>query len=77
MISVLQTPGAPALAITRSSSSIIVSWPDTGSYLLQKNNNLSVSSGWAPSGYTVTTNNGTCSVTFTPSPGNLFFRLAP
>ncbi|MGP8201171.1 MAG: hypothetical protein ACLQU4_16900 [Limisphaerales bacterium] len=76
LISVLQSPGAPALAITRSSGSIVISWPDRGTYILQQNSNLSAPSGWAASGYTVSTNNGNCSATFTPPPGNLFFRLA-
>ena len=52
----------------------MVSWPDTGSYTLQQNNNLR-QRGWATSGYTITTTNGTNSITITPPTGNLFFRL--
>ncbi len=78
LISVVQTPGAPNLTITQSGNSVIVSWPDTGSYTLQQNSNLAVSAGWATSGYPVTTNSpaGTNSITITPPAGNLFFRLA-
>ena len=44
----------------------MVSWPNTGSYTLQQNNNLAVPAGWATSGYTITTANGTNSITITP-----------
>ena len=76
LISVMQTPGLPNLTITHSGNSVIVSWPDTGSYTLQQNNNLAAPAGWTTSGYSITTVNGTNSVTITPPTGNLFFRLA-
>jgi hypothetical protein len=53
---------------------VLVSWPDTGSYTLQQNSNLAGGS-WTTSGYTITTANGTNSITITPPTGNLFFRL--
>jgi hypothetical protein len=53
---------------------VVVSWPDTGSYDLQTNGKLNAS-GWIVFGGTVTTANGTNSVTITPPLGNLFFRL--
>ena len=76
IISVLQTPGTPNLSITQLGNSVIVSWPNTGSYTLQQNSNLAAAAGWATSGYPVTTNSpaGTNSITITPT-GNLFFRL--
>jgi hypothetical protein len=43
---------------------------------LQQNSNLAAPAGWAPSGYSISTSNGTNSVTITPPTGNLFFRLA-
>jgi hypothetical protein len=43
---------------------------------LQQNNNLAESAGWTTCGSTVSTNNGTNSITITPPTGNLFFRLA-
>jgi hypothetical protein len=75
LISVVQTTGLPNLIITHSGNSVIVSWPDTGSYTLQQNSNLSASGGWTTSGYSITTANGTNSITITPPTGNLFFRL--
>lgn len=57
--------------------SVVVSWPNTGSYTLQQNTNLAVPGGWTTSGYSITTANGTNSTTINPPPsGNLFFRLA-
>jgi hypothetical protein len=75
LISVVQTAGAPTLTITQSGNSVIVSWPDTGSYTLQQNSNLAAAAGWTTNGYTISTNNGTNSITITSPVGNLFFRL--
>ena len=63
------------LIITHSGNSIVVSWPGPGAYTLQQNSNLSAPGGWVISGYTITTTNGTNSITVTPPTGNLFFRL--
>ena len=71
----VQTTGLPLLTITRAGNSVIVSWPDTGSYTLQQNSNLAATAGWTTSGYTITTVNGMNSVTVTSLTGNLFFRL--
>ena len=77
LISVVQTPGTPNLVISFvGPDSVKVSWPNTGSYTLQQNNNLAASAGWTTSGYSITTANGTNSITVTPPTGNLFFRLA-
>jgi hypothetical protein len=77
LISVVQTPGTPNLTITFvGPDSVMVSWPDTGSYTLQQNSNLEVPGGWTTSGYSITTAGGTSSITITPPTGNLFFRLA-
>jgi len=77
LIQVVQTPGLPNLTITHSGNSVVVSWPNTGTYTLQQNSNLALPAGWATSGYPVTTNSpaGTNSITITPPTGNLFFRL--
>jgi hypothetical protein len=74
LISVVQTLGLPNLVITHSGNSVVVSWPNTGSYTLQQNGNLAVPTGWVTSGYTIITANGTNSITLTPPTGNLFFR---
>ena len=76
LISVVQTAGLPNLAITFvGPNSVKVSWPNTGNYTLQQNSNLAGGS-WTTSGYTITTSNGTNSITITPPTGNLFFRLS-
>ncbi|MGH7976462.1 MAG: hypothetical protein ACREC8_07345 [Limisphaerales bacterium] len=75
LISVVQTAGLPDLIITHSGNSVIVSWPDTGSYTLQQNSNLSASGSWTTSGYSINTAGGTNSITITPPTSNLFFRL--
>ncbi len=72
----LQTLGLPNLIITvPGPNSVKVSWPNTGSYTLQTNSNLATP-GWLGYGGTITTANGTNSVTITPPTGNLFFRLS-
>ena len=76
LTSVVQTPGLPNLTITFvGPDSVVVSWPNTGNYTLQQNYNLANTSGSTTSGYTVTPNNGTNSITISPPVGNLFFRL--
>ncbi len=77
LISVVQTVGLPNLTIKFvGPNSVVVSWPDTGSYTLQQNANLALANGWTTSGYTITSSNGTNSITITPPTGNLFFRLS-
>ena len=75
LISVVQTAGLPNLTITSAGNSVIVSWPNTGSYTLQQNSNVAAPAGWVTSGYSISSNNGTNSITITPPTGNLFFRL--
>jgi len=75
LISVVQTAGLPNLTITHAGNSVIVSWPNTGSYTLQQNGNLAVPAGWTATGYSITTSNGTNSITVAPPTGNLYFRL--
>jgi len=74
-IYVVQTPGFPNLAITFiAPNSARVSWPDTGNHVLQQNADLATGT-WMTSGFTITTADGTNSITITPAAGNLFFRL--
>jgi hypothetical protein len=72
---VTQSAGLPPLVISLTGNSVIVSWPNTGSYTLQQNSNLANAPGWNAYGGTVNTANGTNSVTISPPTGNLFFRL--
>jgi len=76
LIAVVQTAGLPNLTIAHSGNSVIISWPNTGSYTLQQNSNLAAAAGWTTSGYAISTANGTNSITITPPTGNLFFRLS-
>lgn len=77
IISVVQAAGVPNLLIVPiNSNTVQIRWPATGSYTLQQNNNLNFSAGWATSGYSVSTANGTNSVTISPPQGNWFFRLS-
>jgi hypothetical protein len=60
---------------SRSGNSVIVSWPNTGSYTLQQNNNVAAPANWTTSGYSINTAFGTNSITITAPTGNLFFGL--
>ena len=72
----VQRLGLPNLIITVAGpNSVNVSWPNTGSYTLQTNSILGTP-GWAGYGGTVSTANGTNSITISPPRGNLFFRLS-
>jgi sugar lactone lactonase YvrE len=55
-------------------NSVVVSWPNLGSYTLQSNADLTTTN-WVNYGGAVTPSNGTNSVTISPPVGNLFFRL--
>jgi hypothetical protein len=70
-----QTPGLPYLTILHSGDNVIVSWPNTGSYTLQQNAGLAGGS-WITSSNSITTANGTNSITISPPAGNRFFRLS-
>jgi hypothetical protein len=74
LVQVIQTVGLPNLTITHIGNSIIVSWSATGRYTLQQNSNLAGGS-WTSSVYTITTANGTSSITIPSPAGDLFFRL--
>ena len=76
LIAVVQTAGLPNLTITHNGNTVSVSWPNTGSYTLQQNANLALANGWATSGYSISTSNGTNSITVTPPAGNMFFQLS-
>ncbi len=76
LIAVVQTAGSPTLTVSHSGYSVIVSWPNTGSFTLQQNSNLTATANWTTSGYSISTSNGTNSITITAPTGNLFLRLA-
>ena len=74
---VVQTPGAPLLTITlTSTNTAMVSWPfpSTG-FALQQNTNLNMTNWVSPS--ETVTNNGTINfIIVNPPGGNRFFRLS-
>ena len=77
IISAVQTVNSPLLSITHTgSSSVVVSWPSSATgFTLQQTANLAATNSWAASGYVVTTNGATESITIAPPSGSLFFRL--
>jgi hypothetical protein len=75
LISVVQTPGAPTLYISRSGNAVTVYWQAVSGWSLQQNNNLTMPANWMASGG-VTTSNGTNYLNLTSPTGNLFFRLS-
>jgi hypothetical protein len=72
----VQTVGLPTLIVSHSGNSVIVSWPNTGSFILQQDSNLTATANWTTSGYSISTSNGTNSITIKAPTGSLFFRLA-
>ena len=77
LIGVVQTPGTPLLTITLNPplSTVTISWPSSaGSFKVQTNGNLATSN-WVDYGGTINSAGGTNSITVSPSPDNLFFRL--
>ena len=73
-LSVIQTPGAPALYVSHSGSTVTVYWQDVSGWALEQNNNLSVPAGWSTNS-SWTTTSGTNYLNLTSPTGNLFFRL--
>jgi hypothetical protein len=75
LISVMQTPGAPTLYISRSGNTVIVYWQNVSSWSLEQNNNLAMPAGWSTNS-SWTTSNGTNYLNLASPSGNLFFRLS-
>lgn len=68
-------PPPPNLSISLAGlDSIVVSWPNTGAYTLLQNSDPSATN-WTTNNNSITTVNGTNSVTITAPIGNWFFRL--
>jgi hypothetical protein len=75
-VGAVSEPPTTLTIVPNGANSVTVLWPNTGSYTLQQNSDVSKTAGWITSGYSITTSNGTNSVTITPTTGNLFFRLS-
>ncbi len=74
IIAAVPTAGVPNLTITFIANGVNISWPDTGTYTLLQNSSLGTGL-WATNTSSITTANGTNSITIKPPVGNLFFRL--
>ena len=75
LISVVQTPGAPPLAISHAASTVTVYWHNVSGWTLQQNSSVTAPLGWSASSG-VTTANGTNYLNLVSPTGNLFFRLS-
>jgi len=76
LVFVVQTAGAPTLTITRMGHSAKVSWPSPSTgFVLQQNSNL-VTTNWPASGFTISDDGTSKSITIPSPEGNLFFRLS-
>jgi hypothetical protein len=74
IISVVQTPGSPTLAITRSGSQAVISWSTSSTpFVLEQTSNLAGS--WTNSPATLTTNGAIIFVTVPATSGHQFYRL--
>jgi len=74
LVSVVQTPDAPTLYLSRSGNNVTIFWRDMTGWSLQQNASLTTPADWSASGGIETTN-GTNSVTIRAPTGNQFFRL--
>lgn len=74
LISVMQTPGAPMLFISRSGNTVTVYWQNVSGWNLQQNNNLTTPAGWSANN-SATLSGGTNYLNVVNPSGNFFFRL--
>ena len=74
LIAVIQSAGVPNLTIAHAGNSVLVSWPNTGTYTLLQTSSLTGGS-WVTNTTAISTNNGINTVAITPPSGRLFFRL--
>ena len=65
----------PSLTMSLSGTNILVSWPTSGAFNLQTNADLTTAN-WGDYSGPVNTTNAVSSLTVSPSPATLFFRLA-
>ena len=76
IVAAIQTPGAPLLTVTlTSTNTVVITWPapSTG-FVLQQNNDLKTSL-WGNVTATVSVVNGQNQVIVSPPIGNAFYRL--
>jgi hypothetical protein len=76
LISVVQTPGAPALNISHSGNTVTVYWQAVSGWTLHQNNNLANTSGWTLNSSWTNSATGTNYLNLASPTGNQFFRLS-
>lgn len=75
IIAAIQTPGAPILTITRSTSFVIVSWPSPSTgFTVQQNADLNTTN-WTVAPQTVADDGTNRFIIVNPPVGNVFYRL--
>jgi len=77
IIAAVQTPGAPWLTITRTTTNTVaVNWPSASSgFTLQQNTNSVASVNWSNVNATIQDDGTTKTLIVNPPTGNRFFRL--
>ncbi|HWY77930.1 MAG TPA: hypothetical protein VN281_20105 [Verrucomicrobiae bacterium] len=72
----VQTPGAPRLTITRTSTNtVVVSWPSPSAGFVLQQTSVLAPANWANVAQAPADNGTTKTVVINPPVGNLFFRL--
>ena len=66
----------PSISAQAVGQNLTLSWPATGSYVLQVTTNLTPPVAWSPAQVTTTTANGQVTATITPKGGRAFYRLS-
>jgi hypothetical protein len=76
-IQAVQTPGAPFLSITRTTTNtVVVSWPSPSTgFLLQQNTNSTASVNWSNAPGAIQDNGTTKLLVVNPPAANRFYRL--
>ena len=75
VIAVVQTPGAPTLAMTASKTNAVISWSASATgYTLQQNSDLNTTN-WTAVGQAPVGSGSELRVTVAPPAGNRFYRL--
>jgi hypothetical protein len=75
LISIVQTPGAPALYISHSGSTVTVYWQNVSGWILQQSSSINPPVSWTQNN-SWATSNGTNYLNLVFPTGKEFFRLA-
>jgi len=74
-VNVVDSSAAPTITIEVQGNQILISWPDSGTYILQETSDLTAPVSWGPSSATISTSGGRKIATTTNEGGIKFFRL--